>query len=93
MAKFWKTRTSEPQAPGPRRLATRSGRVGGEVRHYRGAKGWDELCVQVAANTRRAFELVRSDPRPPEDKTHYRLRGSLASREFGDGHWNSGRSR
>lgn len=57
------------------------------------AKGWDELCVQVAANTRRAFELVRSDPRPPEDKTHYRLRGSLASREFGDGHWNSGRSR
>ena len=25
---------------------------------------------------------MRSDPRPPEDGTRYRLRGTLASREF-----------
>ena len=47
------------------------------------AKGWDALCAQVPANTRKAFELMRSRPRPPEDATHYRLRGQLASREFG----------
>ena len=47
------------------------------------AKGWDELCAQASANTRKAFDLMRSRPRPPEDATHYRLRGQLASREFG----------
>jgi len=47
------------------------------------AKGWDELCAHAPANTRKAFDLMRSDPRPPEDSTHYRLRGSLATREYG----------
>jgi hypothetical protein len=46
------------------------------------AKGWDELCAHALGATRRAFELMRSDPRPPEDGTHYRLRGTLATREF-----------
>lgn len=41
-----------------------------------------ELCAHAAGSTRRAFQLMRSDPRPPEDGTHYRLRGTLAIREF-----------
>jgi len=47
------------------------------------AKGWPELCNQATNSTREAFELMRSNPRPPEDATHYRLRGGLASRPFG----------
>ncbi len=46
------------------------------------AKGWDEPCTHAAGSTRRAYDLMRSDPRPPEDGMHYRLRGSLAAREF-----------
>jgi hypothetical protein len=29
---------------------------------------------------------MRSNPRPPEDATHYRLRGDLATRQFGGKH-------
>jgi hypothetical protein len=47
------------------------------------AKGWDALCAHARANTRDAFELMRSGPRPPEDATHYRLRGELSTRIFG----------
>jgi hypothetical protein len=47
------------------------------------AKGWDELCAFAAGSTRKAFELMRSMPRPPEDGTHYQLRKDLATREFG----------
>ena len=47
------------------------------------ARGWDQLCAQAAANTRAAFELMRSNPRPPEDRRHTRLRGTLATRKFG----------
>jgi mRNA-degrading endonuclease RelE of RelBE toxin-antitoxin system len=47
------------------------------------AKGWDELSVQAAGNTRDAFELMRSNPRPPEDARHTRLRGGLATHDFG----------
>lgn len=46
------------------------------------AKGWDELCRQAATNKRLAFELMRSNPRPPEDRRHTRLRGDLAKRSF-----------
>ncbi|HEX6468566.1 MAG TPA: hypothetical protein VF069_05670 [Streptosporangiaceae bacterium] len=46
------------------------------------AKGWEELCRQAAANTRLAFELMRSNPQPPEDKRHSRLRGDLATRSY-----------
>ncbi len=46
------------------------------------AKGWEELCAQARASTRAAFELMRSNPRPPQDATHYRLRGGLAIRSF-----------
>lgn len=44
------------------------------------AKGWPELCSLASENTRAAFELIRSNPRPPEDGTHYRLRGELGTR-------------
>lgn len=47
------------------------------------AKGWDDLCAQVPENTRAAFEMMRSNPRPPADGTHYQLRDDLATREFG----------
>ena len=47
------------------------------------AKGWDALGAHARANTREAFELMRSSPRPPEDATHYRLRGELSTRIFG----------
>jgi mRNA-degrading endonuclease RelE of RelBE toxin-antitoxin system len=47
------------------------------------AKGWQDLSSQTANNTREAFEIMRSNPRPPEDATHYRLRGNLSSRGFG----------
>lgn len=46
------------------------------------AKGWQELCAQTANSTREAFELMRSQPRPLEDATHYRLRGELSTRSF-----------
>lgn len=46
------------------------------------AKGWDDLCSQAEANTRDAFELMRSTPRPPEDTRHSRLRGGLATRTY-----------
>jgi hypothetical protein len=47
------------------------------------AKGWQDLCSKATNSTRDAFELMRSDPRPPEDLTHYRLRGEFRSRHFG----------
>jgi hypothetical protein len=46
------------------------------------AKGWPELGSQFTSNAREAFEVMRANPRPPQDATHYRLRGALASREF-----------
>lgn len=44
--------------------------------------GWDDLCGQAQTNTRDAYELMRSNPRPPEDARHTRLRGNLAKRSF-----------
>jgi mRNA-degrading endonuclease RelE of RelBE toxin-antitoxin system len=46
------------------------------------AKGWQELCAQLASTTREACEQMRANPRP-QDATHYRLRGALATRQFG----------
>jgi hypothetical protein len=31
------------------------------------AKGWDELCTHTAGKTREAFDLLRVNPRPPQD--------------------------
>jgi len=45
-------------------------------------KSWDELCRQATTSARDAFELMRSNPRSPEDRRHTRLRGDLAVREF-----------
>ena len=47
------------------------------------AKGWEDLCTHATAKTREAYELMRVNPRPPEDVSHYRLRGGLATRTFG----------
>ncbi|WP_329255923.1 hypothetical protein OG417_15335 [Actinoallomurus sp. NBC_01490] len=47
------------------------------------AKDWPELEKQAATNVRDAFELMRSNPRPPEDTRHKRLRGELAFRDHG----------
>jgi mRNA-degrading endonuclease RelE of RelBE toxin-antitoxin system len=46
------------------------------------AKGWQDLCIHLTQNTRAAFEQMRSEPRPPEDATHYRLRGGLSTRNW-----------
>jgi hypothetical protein len=46
------------------------------------AKGWIDLCAQAATNTRAAFELMRSNPRPPEDRRRTRLRDELGIRIF-----------
>ena len=46
------------------------------------AKGWDELCARVPGNTRSAFDLMRANPRPPEDTMHHRLRGTLSTRDW-----------
>lgn len=46
------------------------------------AKGWEELCTNATAKTREAYELMRVNPRPREDDSHYILRGSLAARSF-----------
>jgi hypothetical protein len=46
------------------------------------AKGWNSLCSAARSRTRAAFELMRSNPRPAEDDTHYRLRGDLSTRTF-----------
>jgi hypothetical protein len=44
------------------------------------ANGWEQLAQQAAANLRRAFEAIRSEPR---DRTnpdrHHRLRGALGT--------------
>jgi mRNA-degrading endonuclease RelE of RelBE toxin-antitoxin system len=46
------------------------------------AKGWQDLCSRARNSCREAFELMRSNPRPSEDTTHYRLRGDLSARQF-----------
>jgi hypothetical protein len=48
------------------------------------AKGWEDLCIQAKAKTREAYELMGSNPRPPQDESHYQLRGgAIAARSFG----------
>jgi hypothetical protein len=47
------------------------------------ARGWEELCVQAKAKTREAYELMRSNPRPPQDDSHYKLRDASKSRLYG----------
>lgn len=46
------------------------------------AKHWDEACGQAAKNTRDAFELMRSTPRPVPDRRHGQLKGELGTRSF-----------
>lgn len=47
------------------------------------AEGWADLWTRAPDKTREAFELMRANPRPPEDKSHYRLRGNLGTRTLG----------
>jgi mRNA-degrading endonuclease RelE of RelBE toxin-antitoxin system len=46
------------------------------------AKGWDDLCSRATEKTRRAFEMMRAQPRPTRDDDHYQLSGSLGHREW-----------
>jgi len=47
------------------------------------ARGWAGLCSSFAGTTREAFEQMRANPRPPQDATHYQLRGGHATRIYG----------
>ena len=47
------------------------------------SKGWEDLCTHATAKTREAYELMRVNPRPREDGSHYELRGGLATKSFG----------
>lgn len=43
------------------------------------AKGWDELCVQAAANTLQAWRIMRIGPAPAVmTSRHHRLKGRYA---------------
>jgi hypothetical protein len=45
------------------------------------ARGWEELCRQAPANTRRAYETIVRDPTPRvRSSRHQRLRHGLAER-------------
>lgn len=56
-----------------------------EVRYLNteAARGWEELCRHAPGNTRDAYELMRANPRPPQDSRHHRLRYDLATRKVG----------
>lgn len=47
------------------------------------ASGWEHLCAQAPGNTRWAWELMRTSPGAPETPRHSRLRGKLATGEYG----------
>lgn len=47
------------------------------------AVGWEGLWTRAPVKTREAFELMRANPRPPEDDLHYRLKGDLGTRSLG----------
>lgn len=41
--------------------------------------GWRELCGKAAANARRAYDVIRMTPRPPEpNPRHHQLKRDLA---------------
>jgi hypothetical protein len=43
-------------------------------------KGWEELCQQAPANTRKAYEVIESDPCPtPPTTRHHQLKGALST--------------
>ncbi|HEY6278959.1 MAG TPA: hypothetical protein VIX86_21825 [Streptosporangiaceae bacterium] len=43
-------------------------------------KGWDALCQQAPGNTHSAWLQMRTNPRPPADSRHTRLRGEFSTR-------------
>jgi len=50
------------------------------------ASGWEELCRQAKENTRRAYEAIRTDPRPnPPTGRHHRLKGKILAHGTRDG--------
>jgi hypothetical protein len=47
------------------------------------ADGWEHLTRHAAANLRKAYEVIRADPRHSQSlERHHRLRGALASGIF-----------
>ncbi|MGH3300350.1 MAG: hypothetical protein ACRDOK_01500 [Streptosporangiaceae bacterium] len=63
--------------PGPREWDIRYGTSDA-------ARGWEDLCRQAPGNTRDAWQVMRANPRPPQDGRHQQLRYDLATRKFGD---------
>lgn len=50
------------------------------------AKGWEELVAAAPGNTRRAWDVLRTDPGPGPGKPtsrHHRLKGPPAVRTYG----------
>ncbi|MFE9693114.1 hypothetical protein [Micromonospora sp. NPDC005806] len=47
------------------------------------ADGWEQLARQAATNLRRAYDLLRADPRSKaSSECHHRLKGSLATAQW-----------
>ncbi|MFB8000490.1 hypothetical protein ACFC4G_48130 [Streptomyces sp. NPDC056002] len=56
--------------------------MGHPLRPGEAAKGWEQLGVQAAGNTRAAWHLMRTDPAPAaRTERHHRLKGELARGE------------
>lgn len=67
------------------RVAPPAGTGQWEVRHAtsEAIKGWEDLCRQAPANTRRAWEQMCNNPAPnPPSPRHHRLKGRLGTDEF-----------
>ena len=52
------------------------------------AKGWEDLCSQAPANTRRAWQALLESPCPvPATTRHHRLKGALGTSQNGRHVW------
>lgn len=61
-------RVAPPAAPGQWELRFDNSDAG---------KGWEELCRQAPGNTLRAYDAIRTEPRPfPQTDRQHRLKGS-----------------
>lgn len=46
------------------------------------ANGWKQLMDRAAVKTREAFEMMRENPRPPENDDRHQLKGGLGTRNL-----------
>jgi mRNA-degrading endonuclease RelE of RelBE toxin-antitoxin system len=64
-------RVAPPAAPGAWELRFASNEA---------VKGWDALCQHAPGNTYSAWQDMRTNPRPPVDSRHARLRGDYGTK-------------